>query len=378
MVSATQMLDKLYTVEQVQNKLAATEPLAATLVSNEDSVQFKFESNWNFELDSVSGVDVIPAEISVNGNAYPLTKDAVLTAAASFGLQGTYARTLPAPLMRASMDYHFGSGMGDKAFNMLTLGEDNVAAAFVKPTSVPFSNLQLLETAIESIKETTDSPVYADYKFNHSINRTDIRLILPDWTRTIVDTGLEDDVWSAGIHLSNSLTAKTQTAVEAYLFRWWCTNGATSQMPGVGVWNRRRLGHNPEDVMDWARESVDEVLGGLEHKFEEVQALTALTLTGDPGAILQEVFSTYGVPVSQRAQIAEAVITSENMTMYDLMQATTRLANNPDLRPERADTLMRIGGSLPTGLFASMNAKIWNEGHSAGPQSRNPYDLSAH
>jgi hypothetical protein len=59
--------------------------------------------------------------------------------------------------------------------------------------------------------------------------------------------------------------------------------------------------------------------------------------------------------------------------MYELMQSITQLANNPVLKPERADALMRIGGSIPTALFDPLNRKLWDEGHTASPAAVNPY-----
>src|SRR5690606_34848398 len=128
--------------------------------------------------------------------------------------------------------------------------------------------------------------------------------IVPEVGREVTGGGLSDvpsgeaDEWSGGVHLTNSLMGKSQTKLETYLFRWWCTNGATSTMDNVGVWSRR--GDADQDVYEWARDSVDEVLGGLEGQFDAVQRLTALNVEGHVADIVKEIYDTYGVPVSQR------------------------------------------------------------------------------
>ena len=176
------------------------------------------------------------------------------------------------------------------------------------------------------------------------------------------------------MHLSNSLTGKTPTSVDAYLFRWWCTNGATTTMADVGTWSRRGHGQSDE-VYIWAQEAVDEVLGGMEHRFNEVQALTSVNLAGNVADILREIYEQYEVPVSQRRDITDSLLESETLTMYSVMNAITSLANNPDLSPERSDRLMRIGGSLPRATFDTVKAQVWNEGHTADPAQPNPYAI---
>ena len=113
----------------------------------------------------------------------------------------------------------------------------------------------------------------ADYKFTHNLERTNLRLIVPGQQRVISGTRVADDSWSAGIQLRNSLAGTEQTAIDGYLFRWWCTNGCTDTLAEVSALNRRQF-PSPEEAYEWARESVDEILGSLEGSFDAVQSTT--------------------------------------------------------------------------------------------------------
>lgn len=379
-VTLKEMENQLLTLDQVHTLLQKTEPLSEDVIESSSKVKFKLDADWAMGLDSLDGTEVVGAYMSISGAERRMTKDATLQAAANFGLSAAYIKKVPAHLIEGLLNYHYGNGMGETEFKVLGVGEN--VAAFTRPTLQPFSNLQLLENAIEGIQQRhgTETPIFADYKINNSLLRTDVRLILPAEERTMQDTNMpdvpdhSDDVWMAGVHLTNSIVGKTQTSLEAYLFRWWCTNGATTLLEDVGVWNRRVNGQE-EDVYAWARDSVDEVLGGLEARFDEVQALAYLNIAGNTADVLREVFSQYEVPVSQRDQIIARMVETENPTMYSVMNAITQVANEEGLDPRRADRLMRIGGAIPTETFDTLKARVWREGHTADPNQPNPYEI---
>lgn len=377
-VKYAQMEDKLLTLDNTKQLLETTEPLGTIPISAEHDTEVKwhFSPDWAMTLDSTHGNSPVKATIEVNGDEFQLTKDAVLTAASAFGLPGAHARVLPAYLTEQEMNYWFGAGIGKKSFNLLTVGGDT-ASAFIKATRRPFSNLHLLD-AVESAvrRHMGNTPILVDYKFNHSLTKTDMRLVLPELLHTI-DSDTEDDQWSAGIHLTNSLSAASQTVVDPYLFRWVCTNGATSEYSaGAGVWNRRVQGQEEEDVMAWAEREVDAIFEHLPKKWDEIQKLTQVSIEGNATEILREVFKTYRVPYTQQNEIISQLADDDApLTMYSLMNAITQLANNPSLKIERVDQLLRIGGAIPTALFDPLNAKLWEEGHHADPTAHNPYTV---
>lgn len=381
-VPVEQMRPKLLTLDQVHKTLAKTEPLGDAFLSQESKIKFRLDPGWEMDLDARENTETVGARLTVNGKEFEMTKEAALQAAANIGLSAAYVKKSPSTLIEPALNYFYGSGMGSDSYNLLTV--KGKAAAFTRPTLVPFSNLDLLESIAEGIHDYygDSTEILADYKIGHSLLRTDVRLIVPEDERMMRGTDMPDvpergtDVWSAGIHLSNSLVGKTQTAIEGYMFRWWCTNGATTRFSDIGTWSRRSDGQDEAAALEWARRSIDDILGGMEERFEQVQALNALKLEGKTGDVLKEIFSNYEVPVTQRAQIQQDIIEHEGQhTMYSVMNAITRAANDPELDPKRADRLMRIGGDLPTTMFDTLKARVWREGHLAEPTAPNPYEI---
>lgn len=372
------MRDKLLTLDDVNAKLEATEPLTTEFLSSESKIKFQISPDWALDFDSTDNTDAVEAFITVNGTETPLSKEALLLAASNVGLPKAYVRRTPAHLIESNLNYWYGAGMGDKAYNMLKV--KNISSAFIAPTLHPYSNVQLLHSVLDAIDEAYEGEeVLADYKFNHSLQRTDIRLILPDFQAFMSDTDMNDvpegadDLWSAGVHLSNSLIGKTQTSVDSYLFRWACTNGAITRLNDLGAWNRRHEAASEIDVYSWAKLAVEEILGGMEERFTEIQNLAYVSIGGNAAEALREIYTEFNVPVTQRSLINEQLLSANNLSMYTVMNAITQTANEDGLDPDRADRMMRIGGFVPAAQLENVKAKVFHEGQIAGPDAPNKY-----
>jgi hypothetical protein len=378
-VTLDQMRDRLLTIPDVEKVLTATEPLTSQQITKDSKVTFKMTDGWNADLEDVPDTEPVGVLMTIDGTERQMTKEGALMAAANVGLPGAYVRKAPADLIEPHLNYWYANP--EKEYTALAVGEK--ISAFTRPTLVPFSNLDLLDSALTGIRQQygQDTEVLADYKIFNTLTRTDMRLIVPEHQRTITGGGMADvpegesDIWSAGIHLANGLTGKRRTSIDAYLFRWWCTNGSQTTLSDVGTWSRRTNGQE-QDVYLWAQETVDEILGGMEERFTSVQALTSLNLAGNTADVLRQIFSEHDVPVTQRNQITDALLESETLTMYSVMNAITRTANAGGLSPERIDSLLRIGGSIPTATFDTIKAKVWAEGHTAPEQASNPYAIA--
>lgn len=376
-VAVEQMRPRLLTIEEATQRLQQTEPLGVIPFSSAEKIAFRFSSGWETSLEATPPTEAVDAFVTVDGDEHQLTREGVEQVAGLVNISKKNLKTLPANITEQAMNY-FYDNMGEQAYNMLTV--KGLGSAFTNRSVVPFSTLQLFEQAIEGIhSKYAGAEILVDYKFQNTLSETNINLIVPANERFITGGAMGDipagerDVWSAGIHLTNSLSAKSPTVIESYLFRWWCTNGAIESLGSVGTWNRRSNGQT-EGVYSWAKDSVKEVLDGMETRFSKIQRLTEIEMQGaNTGEVLRQIFNEYKVPLAQRESVQNTLLDADAITMYTVMNAITQSANNVDAA--RAHSLMRIGGNIPNSVYDSDRARVWKEGNSSGPGSKNPYEI---
>lgn len=343
-VTVEQMRSKLMTLDQAREQLAATEPLSQISFSSDDAskVRFNLGPAWNVGLGDKQGTEVVDAHMRINGVDYVMSKDAILEATSAIGLTKQYVERTPGDLIVPHLMYWYRNMPGERKL----LASDTTGLAITKGSINPFSNLRLLDNALEGIAATYGQhDVLVDYKFTHSLRKTHMRLIVPEQVRQL-RTAREDDNWSTGLQIKNSLVGETPLSINGYLFAWWCTNGATSTHASSGNYNRRQMGQGDE-VYEWARASVDEILGGLESELDAVQGLANTPIEGEVNEVLANVFTEYRVPLAAREHIIAEMVESDDLTAYGLMNAVTSAANHTDMSDEARDTLMAIGGALP-------------------------------
>jgi hypothetical protein len=341
---------KLLSLDTVRQKLSTTEPFESVKFPVDGSIRFQLNDGWNHALDGLPGTSPVDAYVDVKDKGeYQLTVDSIQEAASLCGLPKGYISRTPANLIEPHLNYWFREGKAGKEFQLLTT-QGKYASAVIRGTLVPFSNLRILENVLDTIEVTYgQGEVLADYKFEHTLQNTHLRLIIPEKTRVIENTGVDNDTWSIGLQISNSLTGLGQTSLDGYLFRYWCTNGAVDTKD-AGVWSRKakEQGQDPENVYGWVEYTSQEILAGLESSLDHVQRLTDMTIENESAlvGILNDLYDHYRVPGKIQNVIDNTLLWEDNLTMYAVMQAITQAANETEVNFKRKNQLMSIGGEL--------------------------------
>lgn len=342
----------LLSLDHVRGVLAETEPMNVLEYAVGGDISFELHDRVSQQVRESEGPDPVyawvtlpPNEESEEPQRFQLSKDGLLTAAKAAHISQTYLQVCPGPLIAPHLNFWYQGGLGPKDFKFLE--NNGIVQAVTRFSVTPFSNLRLLDSLVAGIRaEDSDNPVHVDSKFYHDLRRTHLRLVTPRHNRSMERTGVEDDRWSVGLQLTNSLTGEHPTDLSGYMFRYWCANGAIDIHSGAGRWSRRHGGSDSEEVYAWARQAVDEVFTGLEGSLDAVQRLADTPVRGDAADVLRELFERYRLPASDRDRIMRPLLDEESLTQYHIMNAITQAANGHE-SPDQMMRLMEMGGSLP-------------------------------
>jgi hypothetical protein len=340
-VAIEEMLPQLLTLDQVREKLSATEPLSE-ISFEAGGATLRLEEGWGG--DDITPVEYTGAYLQLpGGQEYQLTKQGALEVGAQVGIPRKVQEDTDPDLMAQLVNWRLANRIGNR--ELKALGMQDRVLAVTRGTVSPFSNLQLLDAMVAGLhKKYGEGDIYADYKFHHDLEHTGLRLIVPSFQRVISGTAVEGDTWSTGLDYANSLTGLRQTEITGQLFRWWCTNGCTDTLNAVGGLSRR--GATQEDALAWAAATVEQVLGGLEPMLDHVQGLTTQAVAGDVRSVLEGLFQDYSIPSRDRHRVIESMADDDEMTAYSLMQAVTQAANLDGVPDRDRQRLMRMGGSI--------------------------------
>lgn len=353
-VTIDDMRDQLLTLDTVRARFAATEPLAQLTFPTSSEIDFEIQPGW---ADGQAGDEAPAVLITPTGARYAMTKQAVLEVGAHCGIPRGYQERLPASLLIPQLRYWFREGFGEKEFKILSRERPSDGAseaplpltmAVCRGTITPFSNLQLLDVAVDRLRTAygQDTEILADYKFQHDLELTGFRLIVPEHARTITGTRVDADRWCTGIDIRNSLIGLKPSDIRGYLFRYWCTNGCTDTLTSTGQFTRRGT-FDEADFWAWAEASMDKSIASLEGSFDAVQQLTQVPVGGDVVTVLTDLFGQYNIPVRERQRVIAAMADLDGeITMYDIQQAITQAANMDGLSARAVEQLLGMGGHV--------------------------------
>jgi hypothetical protein len=344
------MRSRLLTIDAAKEVLAPTEGLQQYEFETDGRhrVHFEFPDGWNSDLDSKDDFAPTNATVRVHDTEIPLTKHGALDAASTVGISKSYAADTPGSLVTPHLNFHYNNGArGQKSLKLLA--GNNGGLAFTRGTIQPFSNSALLDAVSEGIVEKYgDQELMVDYKLNNTLDRSNLRVIVPQHTRNIGSARAAhagNDPWSVGIEITNSLTGAGSLELLGNLFAWWCTNGCTMEHSSSGRY-RRSVTRSPEDAYDWARHAVDDVFNDLEHEFDTIEALTQIPLEGELNETVTQVFDKFKVPEDARDTIMTNLVESDDLSAYGLLNAITASANNPALSGTNVTSILRAGGAF--------------------------------
>lgn len=155
------------------------------------------------------------------------------------------------------------------------------------------------------------------------------------------------DITKAGLRFDANIAQNLAPTVNPYYYRLWCTNGASSKHDGLKIDAR---GQTAEEVLAELEAKARLAFGMVE---AEVQAMYDLrnTVVENPEREINRLAREARLPDRTRLRLVEAVPAMvedpARVTMFELINAATHLANDPSVRNRGGRlSLERFGSSV--------------------------------
>ena len=160
---------------------------------------------------------------------------------------------------------------------------------------------------------------------------------VPDYTRAFE---LNSDKMVPGIAVSNSEVGILAFSIEAYFYRLVCTNGLISKTQVAS-----RFRHISRKAFEEFERILEQVVLESHHSQNHLTISTERTVD-DPPATINSFNRQFQLTKKEANAALKAWEVEPKNTMFAVINAYTRAAQNVDLSSEEANKLERIGGQI--------------------------------
>jgi len=233
------------------------------------------------------------------------------------GFPKAYLKKLPVDRRKTfvgpHLDYWYREALGGRILRLMTI--DNTAIQ-----AVPRANFEHipLSKVVESIETVLGDSIQGYHKVSIKPSAFQFSVLLP----FEVEIG-EKDKYNAGIRITHSVIGQHDTKVSPYVFRQWCSNGATSEFQFENSAMKRRGGH--EDISDWLQRAII----GSEDLFRQevlnLKGLQKIKLDSHTSEVLDSVLSSSSIPAKLQIAVRNAIIDEPSETLLDIYNILTKV-----------------------------------------------------
>ncbi|MFC1839818.1 DUF932 domain-containing protein [Thermodesulfobacteriota bacterium] len=177
----------------------------------------------------------------------------------------------------------------------------------------------------------------SEIEVHYSLDRNLLVLKVPDFTRTF---GFGGDDIVPGISIANSEVGILAFSIEAYFYRLVCSNGLISKTSVAS-----RFKHVSRRALDEFPDILRQVVDESEHNQRRFEISTQTHLD-NPLATIGTFNSQFQITKKEADTIQSAWEIEQGYTMFHVINAYTRAAQDSDLNTEESYKLERVGGLI--------------------------------
>ena len=176
-----------------------------------------------------------------------------------------------------------------------------------------------------------------DIEVHYSLDENLLVLKVPDFTRTF---GFNDDKIVPGVSIANSEVGILAFSIEAYFYRLVCSNGLVSKIAIAS-----RFKHISTKAMEEFPHILQQVIYESDRSRRRFEISTQ-SRVDDPLATIGSFNRQFQITKKEAETIERAWQFEQGQTMFHVINAYTRAAQDPSLSGEEAYKLERVGGQI--------------------------------
>ena len=242
----------------------------------------------------------------------------------------SYLSRCPAELQARNLNYWIREEREKRETMFCRFNGDNLRAVFTDRYTA-IDHMEILSRMLEY-------GFNPDVEVHYSLDLELLVLKVPDFTRTF-GFGKKDKV-VPGISVANSEVGILAFSIEAYFYRLVCSNGMISKTAVASRFkhiSRRALDEFPYILRQVVYESETS-----QRRFE----ISTQSRIDDPLATIGSFNRQFNITKKEAEGISRAWETEPGMTMFNVINAYTRAAQDPTLTAEESYKLERVGGLI--------------------------------
>jgi len=238
-----------------------------------------------------------------------LSMEATGILAAKVGLPRPYLRKIPksefSSLVLPHLNYWYRNQLAGNVIRLLNIDDRTL-------TVVPRADFEHIKISdIVALAEKQLGDLVAGYhKFYVSNFDTFYFSIVT--TREI--QAVKGDPLNAGIRIRHSISGQSSTMIQAYVFRQWCTNGATAE-DHIDCWFRRR-GNN--DFGNWVQKSILEANKAFDREVDRLARLAEKPVGDNISKVVDGILTRSKIPKGLQKEVRNTFMNEDYFDKHPL------------------------------------------------------------
>jgi len=315
------------TKENLLNEISAYEALEPVDIKLGNDVKFHINEDGDILLQHPEGESLLEPR-------------AVETLVSTVGFPRTYLKKIPKEqqntLLIPHLNYWYRTAKAEQLLRLLNIENQTI---MIVPDA-DFEHVKISRVISIAERQLGEDQIAGYHKVWIEPDSFQFSIITPREVEI-----KEGDSFNAGIRIQHSLIGATSTKLSAYLFRQWCSNGATTEEQ-LETFHRR---NNSDDLDTWLQESIQRSSGAFDREVEKIKALLQISVDGCTANVLDSILAQSSIPLSLQKEVRSTLLNRNPETLYDIYNTLTEIDTHSeyfDEHPNSRGSLNRLATHL--------------------------------